>query len=789
MARLWLASCLSLAYGAQLASHLSHRLGERLGRPSLEEVRAATPAAGHVVTVDLSRLPQGENQAWRLALPDRWLSGPAERRRPPRSLLVFVDGAPLAFYATPPPAGHAGGRFAFYDRPRATNVFVRCLPAQGCAEAVVVLDAAGLSFALKTRRLWRALDQVAIVLGGMAVVGLLAFHRAARWASPHPVLAVALGLLPALPWFYLRVQASRLAAPVLVVEALALALPLLVRALRLAGSGDVREGLWRVFLAAASLGLWAFLSAHAGGPVGWDELLYMDVSLNPHAETAFANRYVHIYFQKLFLWAAGDALSGAKLYWAFIVATAALLVTVCARWLSPAAHPLNGALGPLLFLSQTLIFEYAGVTYADFTVMLLVAAGVTAYIAWLRTGRRPLLAALGMLLYLAPRAKETGLVLGVLLIGLGWQKDVDGFRWRNIAKRAPPALAGFLAAAAMLALGHQLFLGDALFGWRGEDVAAVYGFYHRPYEHEGQSWYGYLLSSQPLAVLFLLYLLSARVDPPGERAPATQLLWGLPLALVLALTLSMISTIYEVHDRFFLPALPVLSVLAAQAVPFARVRRHRDHLLTATLLGLSFALYWALDSLDPGGYQGWSRARFHRAIVLPVALTLLFAVLVLRPAWRFVPRLVALSALLVATLHPLAGSYRDLRQRIVENRSLARFRPFAVFKERIRFDAHTKVCVSQNIQKEQDALCRDLGSCMWMFNVYFGTAGRADQFSIADPEASWPAFLAPGCSYAFVAQKDWLALAPSARQELSRRFRLEEDPAGRTPLLVAQDGR
>lgn len=646
-------------------------------------------------------------------------------------------------------------------------------------------DDARVSLGLAARRLWRAPDQVALLVGAMALVGLLVVARSARWPAPHPALATLAGLLLVAGWFLLRVPASPWAWPLLVLEVLALARPEVARALGVLGSGDVQRGLWRTLVAAGSLGLWLFLSTHAGGPTGWDELLYMGVSMKPHAQPSYANRYVHIYIQKLFFWAAGDAFTGAKMYWAFIVTASALLVGTCARWLSPSAQPSVGVLAVFLLLSQTLIFEYAGVTYADFTVMLLVAAGVTAYLAWLRSGRAAPLVVLGMLLYLAPRAKETGLVLLTLVLGLGWERGAAGFRWKNIAMRAPPVLAGFSIAVVMLAAAHALFLGDALFGLRREHAAAVYAFYHHPFEHEGQSWYAYLLNTQPLATLFLLYLLSARADAARERGPATQLLWGLPLALVLFLTLSMIPTLYEVHDRFFLPALPVLSVLAAQGLPFAESHSRGR---TAILLGLSLALYAAVVSLDPGGYQGWSRARFYTGIVLPVALSLLIAVLVLRPP-GFLPRLIGLSALLVATLHPIERSYRELRQRLVEQRVLERFRPLAAFKHRIRIEAETRICVSQNFYNERQALCRDPASCMWMFNVYLGTAGRVEQFSFADPRESWPAFLAPGCSYALVTREDWEALQPAARQEQSDRFRVEQDPADGTTLLAARAGR
>jgi hypothetical protein len=130
-----------------------------------------------------------------------------------------------------------------------------------------------------------------------------------------------------------------------------------------------------------------------------------------------------------------------------------------------------------------------------------------------------------------------------------------------------------------------------------------------------------------------------------------------------------------------------------------------------------------------------------------------------------------------------------LRQRLVEQRVLERFRPLAAFKHRIRIEAETRICVSQNFYNERQALCRDPASCMWMFNVYLGTAGRVEQFSFADPRESWPAFLAPGCSYALVTREDWEALQPAARQEQSDRFRVEQDPADGTTLLAARAGR
>src|SRR3990172_1902847 len=206
---------------------------------------------------------------------------------------------------------------------------------------------------------------------------------------------------------------------------------------------------------------WGFLYATAGGPTTWDELLYMDLGLNPRPDGSVLNRWAHIYFQKLFLDISPTPLQGAKLFWGFLVSSTIVFVYLSAKTIRPKSNYLNGIAAVLFFSGSSLIFMNAGITYADYTVMFFVVFSVLIYLVYFRSSSRyrwllPVL--FGFFLFAAVKSKETGLILLVLIAGFGFK---DGaFDLRHFVKNCFYIFVGVLMGFGLLVLLDILFISN-----------------------------------------------------------------------------------------------------------------------------------------------------------------------------------------------------------------------------------------------------------------------------------------------------------------------------------------
>ncbi len=122
-----------------------------------------------------------------------------------------------------------------------------------------------------------------------------------------------------------------------------------------------------------------------------------------------------------------------------------------------------------------------------------------------------------------------------------------------------------------------MFLRDAFFGIGPGDLWRTIGAYESEatWHPNPDNWYtSYILPS--LALPFLLYLLSG-IRPTAKAVPMrVRLVWLIPLLLAVLLTISLIRSNWGVKPTYFLPALPVIAILAAQVLDFDRPRTHSE---------------------------------------------------------------------------------------------------------------------------------------------------------------------------------------------------------------------
>jgi hypothetical protein len=212
---------LGLLFAVELASHVGGA-AVRQGDPSFEEItRLVGPGSPDLVQADLATAghKSGDPALRAVVLPGAWMSGP-DRQRPPRALLVFVDGRAVRFERTELRQARAASEtIAFYNRPRTPVLLIRCGGERPCRDATVVRTGPVKSVAVLASRL-RVSDLLLVLVGTAAStwLGILACRGLGRGRLVLCIAAAAaaLGLwvvlkLPSTPWSGHMISAQLLA--------------------------------------------------------------------------------------------------------------------------------------------------------------------------------------------------------------------------------------------------------------------------------------------------------------------------------------------------------------------------------------------------------------------------------------------------------------------------------------------------------------------------------------------------------------------------------------------------
>jgi len=544
------------------------------------------------------------------------------------------------------------------------------------------------------------------------------------------------------------------------------------------------------------LGSFFFFAKYGGGPTGWDELLYMDLSLNPAADPHILNRYFHIYFQRLFFLLAGDPLAGARIFWAFLISATGLVTYALARNLREGGGPVSGAVAVVLLFMQPLILRCTGVTYADFTLMFLMTVGVAVYLASWRTSRyrTALLVTFGALLFFSLRTKEVGICLAFLLIGF-LRRENDRSRWSRLIMDGRWIAVGAGLGFLLFVVLNWWLLGDALFGVRASEYRTLAGFNFGPAQDRSAVSYLAIIFGWAMVIPWLLYLLNASRLGSNRPRVCELPVWWLPPVILGFLTVAMIGGRFGADGRYVVPALPVVCALAASSfgvtMPEARGGAHSPWVSVgrwfvapaalggAVLLAVYGAWRWHLQDL------GWDQKSLFVVIVAPTAALILLA---LESAALKTKPLVAVCSLACILVVALPSVYREGTIvargdaiRAVERR----FYPLVAFSRFLSLSETTRVFVSAGVFEKYGMLARPLNraeGCKWMFDVWFNRNFRADQFSYSDI----PQRLFDGTfDYGLLTRSDWDGIITSAAPEQRPRvspaqheWRVESEPEG-----------
>jgi hypothetical protein len=546
-----------------------------------------------------------------------------------------------------------------------------------------------------------------------------------------------------------------------------------------------------LFSGLVSLVVAIVLALKGSGPIYSDELLYVDIGLNNNQVSSYANRYFHVYLQKLFMSLSPSPLSGTKIFWGFLVALTALLVYWNARSFFKHSQPLHGLLAAAIFFSYHFISEYCGVTSADITAMLMVSISLSLYLLYLRSGRSRgwVITALGAMVFLSFKTKETTLFANIFLIGLFFDQD-GKFAPSKITGLVKPFLIGFLSAVGFFILLDGLFLHNPFFSINPQTMGAVFENYAYTggFRKEPVSYFTTFLLAD-IMVPFLMYILSGAIHYGREESPSLKIVWLFPLLLAFTMTLNMLKIPWGFIQRFYFPALPVIAILAPQWLRFDSPGTVRQKTLMSLLVlaGIGMMLVLHSSLLSWVDAIQWDYSRFVDSIYQPVLLCLLlgFALVVRKLNWLnvLIPVVCILALLLTPLLYNQKYIFRIPLTRDYFNLSYA---PFIAFDDRIAYSPEMRLYFSNSVTTELKMLSPDRNELSAMFNVFFNGRTSQSNFQVGyKPDETGTIITTKKFDYALLSASDWTLLSANTllRNEVENQYSLVPDSSGKLVLL------
>lgn len=330
--------------------------------------------------------------------------------------------------------------------------------------------------------------------------------------------------------------------------------------------------------------LWVAFALLAGGPIFSDEMMYIDIGLRNISEPSYGNRYFHIYLQKLFISIFPTPLTGVRVFWGFLVSLTTALVYLNAREFTRKSTVLHGLLAIAFFFSFPLLREYSGEPAVDITAMAMTTLYLAIYLWGVMNPEKykQTLFILGALAFLCLKTKETTIFINILLFGYFKERIKGKPTLKDLANLIRPFLFGIAAGIGLFILLDTIFLGKPFFAIAPSTFNAIFTHYDfgPVFFHGPSSWYKLYLLDE-LLLPFLHFLLSG-MKLQRKAEDNIRVIWIYPLLFIAFLSWNMFKIPWGFIERFYFPALPVIAILAPQALRFKWPRKK-------TRLGL---VYW-----------------------------------------------------------------------------------------------------------------------------------------------------------------------------------------------------
>ena len=545
----------------------------------------------------------------------------------------------------------------------------------------------------------------------------------------------------------------------------------------------------KILIGILFLGLWIFLAANAGAPIFSDEFMYIDAGLRSFAEPSYGNRYFHIYLQKFFMDVTVTPLWGVRVFWGLLMALTAAQVYYHARTIFKHSSILHGLLGLAIFFSFPFIVEYSGEPAVDITVMAMVTLFVSFYLYAVKQPekRRLALGILGALVFLLFKTKETSVFIFYLFLGFGF--DPDGhWDWRRLLSIIQPVVIGFAGGILLFILLDGLILGQPFFAINPATFGAIFKHYdfHQSFFFGPANWYReYFLDD--LLLPFLLFIVSGA---QMRRKANIQhgLLWLYPLIMAVFVTLNMLKITFGFIERFYFPALPVIAMLAPQALRIVWPKERREWVGFVLLAAAAGALMLVLRVIlmDYAASMRFDFARLLDSIYYPVLLSLLLASLAWVKRFHWAASIVPLFCISAMLFSPLLYTHKYfVRLPKIQERYDQLMEPFEEFSSQMDVEGEQVLLVSAALDRELEMLSDDPNDITGMYNFYFDRRMTENNVIMGYSRALVKKFLIEkDITMALVSADDWSRLSTSV--EILERYTPYPSNEGTFYLLKLQ---
>lgn len=511
---------------------------------------------------------------------------------------------------------------------------------------------------------------------------------------------------------------------------------------------------------------------YAGGPISWDEMYYMYISMFPEKESTLLNRYFHIYLQRFFFFLAGwDPLTGAKMFWTFCILTTAGFTFFSAYSLFPSKKEslkiAAGIFSMLVYFAFPYILDYPGVTYVDYTSMVLGSIFIFVYLQARRKTRIVYFILLGLLFFLSIKTKEVGLCLAVFLCdkNLYTQKS----KTQNISRSIFYLGIGFISGVFIIALNDYFLLGDFLYSFRFSSWQALLLYHTLARDmYELVDLFGALARSGILYLLFFMLYVMHILAKHKYLETAHHFLWIYVVTLLAFHLVSAMSGARMIVIRFFIVLVPALAVLSAQIVCLFEEKIGRKWLLKLLLwVMICFMANFSINYV--ANVLGWERSLFLERIFIPLLVLASLLLFFQEQSWVIFAQL-GLFALILVSFFP--AKLEALHNRDVENAFNRRIQPLVENADALTYSTEMSLFVSSGVYESYEILGRDRESNSWMYALMFRQKVNLNQF--AYDEFKFDNFLEETFTSAFLSDTDWKSLDMDQKDVIESKYLINE---------------
>ncbi len=505
-----------------------------------------------------------------------------------------------------------------------------------------------------------------------------------------------------------------------------------------------------------------------GGPLSTDVIGYANVGIAGLREPAILNRYFHVFLQLVFIKLAPTPLAGMQDFWAFLIAGTCGLIYLAARTFSHHSHVLHGLLAVGLFLSINEIADTAGITHVDITAMFMMMLFTVTLILSARLNHRSigLLMLLGFLLYLAFRTKETTLVVGIPLLGLGMAGEKP-FDWRQFLRKLLYVFIGILLGVIFFILLDVVFLHDPWFGFRLSELHIFFSNYvgnllGAEKIPGSTNWYTeYLFAG--LLLPFTLYVISAAKTAREQEAyPGLRLVWLIPLAVITFVILA-VNSQWGLAPRYVLTILPFICFLGPQYLNLDlsanSSNRQRLWAVLIFVIGLALTVIVRLLIRVFMPRLGWDIASFLAIVFIPILFSIILAFsFYWKAPSQIVSSLMAVLIIAIIAIPLVTNAKTVVLVHPNQNESQNLFYPFSAFPDQIHYTQGMNMYVSLNTFSavSMSTFVKDRSELSALFNVYFAAGSTKTNFTLASDSVDMAAdLLQSNFNYALISRSEW----------------------------------